>query len=350
MAARSPLGDSGGRGGPNRPGRHVGRRFPQMVRTAVDLDQRDATAPPPDGPAPARIGCTYIGAYAERLCFLRALNSQMPPHQRVVDDPFARKLLPWRWRALLPLLRFGSLEPYMVLELDRRWRGAAVYNAIRSRMIDEMLEARLRRRYDQVVVLAAGLQTRGMRSHLYPPNLRLFEVDWPEAQEEKRRRLEAGVPEALEKLHFVACDMTREGELKAALEAKGFDSQARTIFLWEGSTFALTESEVETTLRGIHASTVPGSVLILDFMDGTVLYDGRELPGSAAAQAYLTELGMPPRFGIRPGKEVAYLRRRGYRHRRTYGPSDFTIWLDTHPFYRALTIPQLWHICECIVQ
>ncbi len=320
-----------------------------MVQTATDLPQRAASAGPVGAAGEPKRAFTYLGVYAERLCFLRALNSQMPVHQRVVDDPVARKLVSWRWRLLLPLLRFGRLEPYMVLELDRRWPGTAIYGALRSRMIDEMLEARLRRRYAQVVVLAAGLQTRALRTHLFPPGIRLFEVDWPEAHAEKLRRVERVFSSVPEHVSFVTCDMT-SGELQGALEAAGFDPKARTVFLWEGSTFAFTEEEVEATLRSVHASTVPGSVLIGDFMDGRVVYDGHTVPGSAAIMEFLAEMEMAPRFGIRPGREVAYLRRRGFRHRRTYGPADFTLWLDTHPFYRALTIPQLWYIWESIVQ
>ena len=107
---------------------------------------------------------------------------------------------------------------------------------------------------------------------------------------------------------------------------------------------------METVLRGIHESTVPGSVLIFDFMDGAVVYGEREVKGSAEVIAHLASLNVPPRFGVRPGTEISYLKRRKFRHRRTYGPADFTLWLDTHPFYPARTIPQLWDICDSIVE
>lgn len=292
---------------------------------------------------------TGIGRHAEQLAFIRALNSQLSRDYRIIDDPLARKLLPPRARLQLALIRLAGLERYVLLRMDQRWPGSPVYGAIRSAMIDEMLEARRRRHFEQIVVLDAGLQTRAYRGHLYPPEARLFEVDRPAAIDEKRRRARRAIGERAEHVRFAGCDLQRDA-LIPALEAQGFSRDARTIFIWENGTFALPGDRMEVVLGDIHAGTVPGSVLIFDFMDGRVVYDEETFPGSDAVKAYLTALGRPPRFGIRPDKERAYLRRRGYRHRRTFGPGDFALWLDTHPAFRALTIPQVWYICECLVE
>ena len=310
------------------------------------MEAAPTTASPP---APPEVHPTGFGRAAEHLCFIRALNSQLPRAYRIIDDPLARRLLPLRWRLLLTLIRLGGLERYVLQQLDQRWPGSPVYGAIRSRMIDEMLEARLRRRYEQFVILGAGLQTRAYRSGLYPEGTRVFEVDAPDAIEMKQGRAVAAGAVSDRDIQYVGCDMG-SGDIIAALERAGYDPKARTIFLWENGSFAFSGDRVEAILRNIHQGTVPGSVLIFDFMDGQVVYDEAPVPGGDAVKAYLTTLGLPPRFGIRPGKEVPYLRRRGYRHRRTFGPGDFTLWLDTHPAYRGLTIPQVWYICECLVE
>ncbi len=82
----------------------------------------------------------------------------------------------------------------------------------------------------QIVVLGAGLDTFAYR--LEPLQaLRVFELDHPATQREKRRRLAAAGIAEPPHVAYVAHDFER-GSMIAALEAAGLDAARRTFVSW----------------------------------------------------------------------------------------------------------------------
>ena len=93
--------------------------------------------------------------------------------------------------------------------------------------------------------------------------LKVFELDHPATQRDKRRRLaRAGVVEPPH-LAFVGHDF-EHGSMTAALEAGGLDPARRTFVLWLGVTPYLTEAAVFLTL-GELARLSGGAEVVFDY-------------------------------------------------------------------------------------
>ena len=123
----------------------------------------------------------------------------------------------------------------------------------------------------QILVLGAGLDTFAYR--LEPTHgLRVFELDHPATQAEKRRRLaEAQIAEPAH-VSYVAHDFER-GSMKAALKAAGLDPDRGAFVLWLGVTPYLTEEAVFATL-GELASWPGGTEVVFDYANPPEAVDG----------------------------------------------------------------------------
>jgi methyltransferase (TIGR00027 family) len=155
----------------------------------------------------------------------------------------------------------------------------------------------------QVVLLGAGLDTRAVR--LARPGVRFFEVDQPESQADKLRRVRAIAGYAVDAATYVACDFETQ-DFFDALVAHGFDTQAPTIFVWEGVTYYLPEAAVRATLRSIATRTHPHSVVAFDFFGKRFVTGEVRDDAAKAAREDLADMGEPVRFGTNDVLPVLY--------------------------------------------
>ena len=126
-------------------------------------------------------------------------------------------------------------------------RGLRLFIAMRSRFAEDSAAHAIANGVRQILVLGAGLDTFAYR--LEPTDdLRVFELDHPATQAEKRRRLaEAQIAEPAH-VSYVAHDF-EGGSMTAALEAAGLDPDRAAFVLWLGVTPYLTEAAVFATLE-----------------------------------------------------------------------------------------------------
>ena len=112
-------------------------------------------------------------------------------------------------------------------------RPLRLFVAMRSRFAEDSAAHAIAEGVKQILVLGAGLDTFAYR--LEPaPDLRVFELDHPATQGDKRRRLaEAQIAEPGH-VAYVAHDF-EGGSMTAALEAGGFDPGQRTFVIWSAS-------------------------------------------------------------------------------------------------------------------
>jgi methyltransferase (TIGR00027 family) len=138
-------------------------------------------------------------------------------------------------------------------------RPLRLFIAMRSRFAEDSARRAIDEGVRQILVLGAGLDTFAYR--LEPTHdLRVFELDHPATQGDKRRRLaEAGI-EAPRYVAYVAHDFER-GSMTEALTAGGLDSGRRTFVLWLGVTPYLTEDAVYATLGEL--ARWPGGVEVV---------------------------------------------------------------------------------------
>jgi methyltransferase (TIGR00027 family) len=141
-------------------------------------------------------------------------------------------------------------------------RGLRLFIAMRSRFAEDSARRAIANGVRQILVLGAGLDTfayRLERTH----DLRVFELDHPATQAEKRRRLaQAQIAEPAH-VSYVAHDFER-GSMRAALTAAGLDPDRGAFVLWLGVTPYLTEEAVFATLSEL-ASWPGGTEVVFDY-------------------------------------------------------------------------------------
>src|SRR5580692_8298957 len=141
-------------------------------------------------------------------------------------------------------------------------RGLRLFIAMRSRFAEDSAARAIATGVRQILVMGAGLDTFAYR--LQPaPDLRVFELDHPSTQAEKRRRLMQAQIAEPRHVSYVAHDFER-GSMIASLEAAGFDPGKKAFVLWLGVTPYLTEEAVFATL-GELASWPGGAEVVFDY-------------------------------------------------------------------------------------
>jgi methyltransferase (TIGR00027 family) len=191
---------------------------------------------------------------AEYNALFRALESAKPPHDRVLADPLAARLLSQPLRAVAKASRFAGISAIVSGYIDRRQPGVRASVVARTCLIDGLVAAALRDGIEQIVILGAGFDTRAYRIAGID-RARVFEVDHPNTSGAKRERLR-GAFGALPG-HVTIVEFTFGcSSLQDALEQAGFEPDSRTLFIWEGVTNYLTEEAVNATLAFIGRSPV----------------------------------------------------------------------------------------------
>jgi len=190
---------------------------------------------------------------ADRVAERRAAH-QVRDRPLVLDDPIALRVIdPEVARALRehPPERETSLAgPYL-----------RAFFVMRSRFAEDELATAVTNSVSQYVVLGAGFDTFAYRNPF--PELRVFEVDHPDTQAVKRRRLaDAGI-EIPASLTFVSIDFNTMA-LADALKASGFDHSQSAFFSWLGVVPYLERPEIEATFRYI-ASLPKGTAVAFDY-------------------------------------------------------------------------------------
>jgi methyltransferase (TIGR00027 family) len=189
----------------------------------------------------------------------------------LLEDKFALNLLsrPWRWIVKTPPL-FWLASRYTGM---RTARGRLV---IRARYTEEKLESAITAGIDQYVILGAGLDSFAWRRRDVAGQLTVFEIDHPDSQAAKRRRLqERGIAEP-DNLEFISADLGRE-TVAAALARSHYRPDSRGFFSLLGIAQYLPQEALATTLRSIACVAAPGSELVLSYVQPRHLVDPAHL-------------------------------------------------------------------------
>lgn len=176
--------------------------------------------------------------------------------------------------------------------------------AERTRFIDAALQRAVARGVTQVLVLGAGLDSHAYRFQELLADSRVFELDRPETQAYKRRRVDSVLGGSPANLAYVPADLEHEG-LATVLARHGYDPSRKTFIIMEGVTMYVLEEPLRETFRYV-ASHAPGSSIVFDFatraaVDGFRQMDVSRLPESVrlSVQRFLNMIRDEPWvFGI----------------------------------------------------
>lgn len=191
---------------------------------------------------------------AVRVALWRALHVIVDPPPRVFEDVIGLKLVapPDDWRN----------RPDMHPQGTSRFRASIV---ARARFIEDLVAEECEQGLKQYVILGAGLDTFAQRRPELGSKLQVFEVDKPETQEWKKKRLNELGYEIPEWLHFVPMNFESGKPWWDELVAAGFDPIEPAVVTSIGVSMYLTLDAIKDTLRQA-AKLAPGSKFIMTFM------------------------------------------------------------------------------------
>jgi methyltransferase (TIGR00027 family) len=139
---------------------------------------------------------------------------------------------------------------------------------VRHRFFDDFLTDAARRGLHQIVLIAAGLDTRAYRL-AWPGGTNLFELDQPQVLAYKQGVLDrAGATPTCARVP-VAADL--RDDWTAILLAAGFRPDEPTVWLAEGLLFYLPETSARALLTTMASLSASGSVMGTDTMSATML-------------------------------------------------------------------------------
>ena len=249
---------------------------------------------------------------ARGVAFFRALESRLPPSERLFVDSQAASFVGYGFRAALALCALKSLARLIRAGMERRMPGVAASVAARTRYVDDALRAALSDGIGQVVLLGAGFDARAYRIEGIE-TARVFEVDHPLTQSAKLRALRT-VPKHVA---LVPIDFERE-RLDDVLSGAGFKIQERAFFVWEGVSHYLNDRAVDATLKFVSRMQA-GSRIAFTFLHVEVV----ETPERTPEGRYAASVGEPFKFGLKPAYVARFLTERGLELVEVLGANEF---------------------------
>jgi len=237
---------------------------------------------------------------AVRVALWRAMHVLVDPPPHVLEDEVGLRLAApeagWRDRP--------DMDPVFT-------SGFRAHVVARSRFIEDLVAEQAARGTGQYVLLGAGLDTFAQRRPDVAGRVRVFEVDQPEPQAWKRRRLTElgyGVPDWL---RLVPVDFEAGGSWRDEIAAAGFDAGRPAVVASTGVSMYLTREANAATLRQL-ASLAAGSTVAMTFQLHAELVDERDRPGRQIAVDGAARSGTPFISFFTPAQMLALAREAGF--------------------------------------
>ena len=179
-------------------------------------------------------------------------------------------------RLFLKIVRQGWFRPVAKLIERITIPGILLHYILRKRCIATLARSALTNGATQVVVVGAGFDPLSFELHQDSPGVQFWEIDHPATQRHKLRAL----PKiGIERLHFVAVDLSTTGLDKEALIKSSFDPTQRTFWIAEGLLMYLRPEKVSSLMRTLSSLSTPGSQVAFTFMekggDGRIRFDSQ---------------------------------------------------------------------------
>jgi methyltransferase (TIGR00027 family) len=184
---------------------------------------------------------------------MRARHLIVDGHPKIFNDHFAQKLLGMNTDQIVSITNDALIDP----SLDAAW-------VLRSRFAEDRLGAARTCGVHQYVILGAGLDSYALRNAESLDDLIVYEVDDPQLQQWKRKRIEELHFALPLNLRFVACDFETASLVEALAKSK-FDAAAPAIVSWLGVTQYLTHEAIFEILRWA-ASLAAGAEIVLTYV------------------------------------------------------------------------------------
>jgi methyltransferase (TIGR00027 family) len=135
----------------------------------------------------------------------------------------------------------------------------------RTAFIDALFTNALAEGTPQIVLLGAGFDTRAYRFRNDLKATRIFELDIASTQNRKLEVIREANIAIPPQVTFVAINFKME-RIEDVLAGAGFNETQKTLFIWEGVTYYLTQEAIRSTMSFVRTHSAPGSILCFDYL------------------------------------------------------------------------------------
>ncbi len=176
-------------------------------------------------------------------------------------------------------------------------KGIYEYTIARTKYMDGVFKEALVNRFEQILILGAGFDTRALRFRSEAVCTRIFEVDAAVTQAAKLNRYKEKGLELPAHVCFIVMDFDQDSLLEK-LETKGCQKGRKSLFMMEGLLMYLDPESVDKTFRMIHDFARKGSEVAFDYVRAEVFRNPQGIYGGAEILKSTAKAGEKWRFGM----------------------------------------------------
>ena len=183
--------------------------------------------------------------------------------------------------------------------------GILLHYALRKKCIGELVRSALASGVAQVVILGAGFDPLSSELQQEFSTALFWEIDHPATQCHKVRACsEIGI----ERVHFIAVDLSAAGPDREALISNGFDPAKRTFWIAEGLLMYFPADIVSSLMKTSSTLSAPGSEFAFTFMEkqgyGQLRFDSQ----TKLVDSWLRRRGEPFLWGTTRSELAEFIR------------------------------------------
>jgi methyltransferase (TIGR00027 family) len=183
--------------------------------------------------------------------------------------------------------------------------GILLHYALRKKCISGLVRSVLANGVAQVVMLGAGFDPLSSELQREFPTALFWEIDHPATQ---RHKVRACSEIGIERVHFVAVDLSAAGLDREALISSGFDPAKLTFWIAEGLLMYFPAEIASSLIRTLSSLSAPGSQLAFTFMEkqrnGHIRFDSQ----TKLVDSWLRRRGEPFLWGTTRSELAEFIR------------------------------------------
>lgn len=239
---------------------------------------------------------------AQYMALFRALETTRSKNRRLFTDQFASWFLDRRLKAGVWLCKIPGWRPLAEWIIRKRIPGALSSGIARTKYIDDLLQQAVAGGAQQVYILGAGFDTRGLRLP-FLRSLKVVEIDHPNTAAYKLTKLRAH--KLSPKVYYYQIDFNKQS-LDQLSALNNFDFSLPTAIIWEGVTNYLNKDAIDSTFAFLQRFE-PGSRVIFTYVHQEVLDNPTAFYGGEKLLKDVADLEEKWTFGFDPATLSTYL-------------------------------------------
>ena len=229
---------------------------------------------------------------AEWVCICRAASSLEKDDRYRSDDTVALQILPFPIKTLIQNPFYRMLHCRFGVP-----KGMYEYIIARTKYMDAVYKRAILERFDHIVILGAGFDSRAIRFPVVEGHTKVYEFDSPPTQQMKLNLYQQRHVPLPASVHWEAIDFVQESLLDRMM-AIGFPKNTRCLFLMEGVSMYLEPEAIHATFRAMTETMGPHSLVAFDYIYSDVLQHEKRHYGETEIVQAVSGVKEAWRFGI----------------------------------------------------